>query len=116
MRARTSRTLLCAIAAVFALALSASADAATLTADYPFLGSRASTGTAPAATDVVTPPNVANHFATEAIDGVPHTVLVFPRKNGIEVGGAGLDPSGSYSIAVLFNLDDVSYFRKVIDF
>ena len=68
----------------------APAGAATLKADFRFQGSRASSvGTAPAVTDATSPPSTGNRFATETIDGSPHTVLRFPRRNGLTVGTTG---------------------------
>jgi hypothetical protein len=111
-RARTgSLKLGVAIATLSAAFGAQTASAATLKADYRFAGTRDSSCCgAPALADLG-----ANSFVEELVDGSPQTVLAFPLSSGVSIP-AGVIPADSYSIAALFRLEDVSGFRRLVDF
>jgi subtilisin-like proprotein convertase family protein len=89
------------------------ASAQTLTADYQFQNTRSSSvAGAPALTDLG-----ANAFATETVNGVPRTVLVFAQNNGLSLSPTtGVMPNDRYTIVMLFRFQTVSGFRRLIDF
>lgn len=93
--------------------LAGDAAAQNLTADYRFENSRTSSvGSAPALTDLGT-----NVFATENVDGISRTVLRFEHNDGLQLTPvAGVMPSGRYTIVMLFRFDQVSGFRRTVDF
>jgi hypothetical protein len=93
------------------------ASAQNLVADYRFNDTRSSSvGTAPDMTDITASPNAGNSFATETVGGSPRRVLQFPQGNGLAVSTAGVIPTTTYSIVVLFRFADVSGFRRIVDF
>ncbi len=89
--------------------------AATLKADYQFNYSRASSvGGALALTDIGTG---TNRFADESVDGTIRPVLTFPQNNGLQLSPTtNTISSGSYSIVMLFRFNDVSSYKRIIDF
>lgn len=95
-----------------ALALMAqAASAATLRGDYRFAGTLDSSCCgAPALTDLGP-----NSFAQEVVDGSSRTVHTFPLSSGVSLP-AGVIPSDSYSIVAQFRLEEVSSFRRLVDF
>ncbi|MCA1689575.1 MAG: hypothetical protein LC720_03770, partial [Actinobacteria bacterium] len=97
------------------LGVPAAAGAATLTADYRFAGTYASSvAGAPALTPLG--PGT-NSFRTEAVLGSPQQVLTFPEGNGVTLAPtAGVAPSGTYTVAILARLADVSGYRRYVDF
>jgi hypothetical protein len=90
-----------------------SADAATLKANYQLQGSLASAvGGAPDLVDLGT----GNRFRFESVDGVRRQVLRFPEGNGLALSTSGLVDSRSYSVVLLFRLDDLGGYRRILDF
>lgn len=102
------------------LGLGQAPAAATLKADYRFNDSHASSlPGAPDLTDIDTDPGTGpghdNVFATETAAGVSRRVLTFPRGNGLRVSTAGLIPTDSYAIVVLFRFTDTGGYRRILD-
>jgi len=96
--------------AVLALGAQA-ASAATLKGDYRFAGTLDSSCCgAPALTNLGP-----NSFAEEVVGGSRRTVLAFPLSSGVSMP-AGVIPSDSYSIAVQFRLQEVTGYRRLVDF
>jgi hypothetical protein len=101
------------LAAALVLGASGVAGAATLKASYQLQGSRASQMTgAPALTDI----GPGNRFATGEVDGNTRQVLAFPKGGGVALRTAGLVGPISHSIVMTFRLDEVSGFRRLLDF
>src|SRR5438132_1560664 len=118
---RSRRPLGAAICLSVALALlwlGPNARAATLKADYGFNDTRGSSvGGAPAMTDVGPDPQTTpNVFATETVGGSSRRVLTFPLSNGLRASTAGVIPTTTYTIVVLFRFADTSGYRKIVDF
>jgi hypothetical protein len=87
------------------------APAATLKGDYRFAGTLDSSCCgAPALTDLGS-----NSFTEEVVDGSARTVLAFPLSSGVSMP-AGVIPSDSYSIAVQFRLEQITGYRRLVDF
>jgi hypothetical protein len=84
-----------------------------LTADYQFFDSLGSS--AGGAPDLLTlGPTM---FAQERADGPPRTVLTFAEGSGLRLSPAGSAiPSSSYSIVLLFRLNTVEGYRRILDF
>jgi hypothetical protein len=88
-------------------------------ADYRLQGKLStSVGTAPALQKIG--PET-NSFTTATVDGASRKVLTFPKGNGLKIAPTtGVISNGTYTIVVLFELnnvgDDVSRFRRVVDF
>lgn len=103
----TSILLLCASQSAFALI--------TPKADYQFQVTRSSAvGTAPALTDIGPGTNA---FTTAAVDGTSHKMLSFPKDNGVQLSPTtGVISNGTYTIVALFEFDDVSSWRRIVDF
>ena len=107
---RSPNRLTVAALAVLAVGPQA-ASAATLKGDYRFAGTLASSCCgAPPLADLGP-----NSFAQETVDGSPRTVLAFPLSSGVSMP-AGVIPNDSYSIAVQFRLQDVTGYRRLVDF
>jgi hypothetical protein len=101
------------VAALLALGGSAGADAATLKANYQLQGTLSSTvGGAPELTNL----GPGNRFVREDVDGVERQVLRFPEGNGLALGTSGLVDPRSYSVVLLFRLDELNGFRRILDF
>jgi hypothetical protein len=108
------------LALVLALAtaligLTSNAAWAALKADYQFKNTRAACAgsSAPALTDI----GGTNTFTTQTVAGRSWRVLRFPLGHGVRVQPTtGVVSNNVYSIAVLFRLADVSFYRRVIDF
>ena len=83
-------------------------------ADYRFQNKLStSVGTAPALTRIGT----RSTFTKATVDGASRTVLSFPKGNGLKLAPTtGVVPNDTYTIVVLFEFNDVSNFRRVIDF
>jgi hypothetical protein len=97
----------------------APARAATLTADYTFQNTYASSaGSAPAARDFDPTGTDApdNGFASEVVMGVDRTVLGFPEGNGVELSTQGVIPNDSYTIAVLFRSEMDQTWSRLLEF
>lgn len=98
-----------------AFAAPAAARAATLTADYRFAGSYASSVTGAPTLTPLGPD--ADTFATETVAGAPQTVLTFPAGNGVSLSPTtGVVPDDTYTIAILARLVDVGGYRRYVDF
>lgn len=89
------------------------AHAATLKANYQLQGSLASAvAGAPDLVDLGT----GNRFRFEGVDGVRRQVLRFPEGNGLALSTSGLVDPRSYSVVLLFRLDDLGGYRRILDF
>jgi Concanavalin A-like lectin/glucanases superfamily len=98
--------------AVVVLAIAApAASAATLKGDYQFGGTLDSSCCGAPALSNLGP----NSFAEEVVGGSSRTVLTFPLSSGVSMP-AGVIPSDSYSIAVQFRLEEITGFRRLVDF
>ncbi len=117
---RVAALALALVTLMFILLLFPSRSASAETppkADYRFQDTRStSVGSAPALTDIGPGTNT---FTTATVDDAPRKVLSFPEGNGVKlspttdvVPGVG----GTYTMVVLFELDSVSGFRRIIDF
>jgi hypothetical protein len=85
-----------------------------LTADYRLQGGLASSAGAPPALQNL---GVGNAFVTESVDGQSRLVLAFPEGNGVALlPTTGVIPSAAYTIVILFRLDSVGGYRKLLDF
>jgi hypothetical protein len=106
------RVIRLTVVALAALAMAAqAASAATLRGDYQFDGTLDSSCCG-------APPLVnlgANSFAEEVVGGTSRTVLTFPLSSGVSLP-AGVIPSDSYSIAAQFRLEEITGFRRLVDF
>jgi hypothetical protein len=98
---------------VFGAVGSDSAGAATLKANYQLQGDLTSVvGGAPSLTDL----GSGNRFVRERVDGADRQVLRFPKGGGLALSTSGLvDPRG-YSVVLLFRLDELNRFRRILDF
>jgi hypothetical protein len=109
-------TALISIVLLFASPRSASAQSSP-TADYRFQNTKTSSvgTTVPALTDIGPGTNT---FTTATVDGASRRVLSFPQGNGLKLSPTtGVIPNGgTYTIVVLFELDSVSGYRRIIDF
>lgn len=95
-------------------ALSATASATELEADFHFNGTR----TAPTGETIVDI-GEGNGFAAETVDGAAaaRQVLAFPLGNGLSLPTSGLAGSGSYSVVALFRQEAPADGRlKLLDF
>jgi hypothetical protein len=98
------------VACLAAPPFAASADAAVLQADFHFNDTHSS------ATGQTMSPMGQSAFVTEPIDGTSRRVLSLPTGDGLSLTTAGLAPSGSYSVVMLFRLDPGAGKRKLLDF
>ncbi len=91
------------------------AAAASLTADYRFRNSLASSvGTAP---DLVETGSGAVRFAGESVRGRTRPVLRFGRGRGLSLAPTtGIIANDAFTIELLFRFDRLAGYRKVIDF
>jgi hypothetical protein len=89
--------------------------AADVTADYRFQNSLASSvGTVP---DLVEIGHGSSGFVDEAVLGYTRTVLRFARGSGLSLAPtAGVIDSRVYTVELLFHLDRLGGYRKIIDF
>jgi hypothetical protein len=89
------------------------ATAQTLKADYQFQNTRASSVGSSTLTDAGT----GNTFQTDTVDGNSRPVLRFGFNQGVALAPTtGVIPSNSYTIVMLFRLDSVSGFVRLVDF
>ncbi len=87
-------------------------QAQTLKADYQFQSTRSSSVGSSTLTDTGS-----NAFQTDTVDGASRTVLRFPFNNGLRLSPTtGIIPSNSYTIVMLFKVDSVSGFVRLVDF
>ncbi len=100
--------------AALAMAVTAqAASAATVKADYRFEDTLASSVSgAPDITDI----GSGNTIEGGLIGCTPSAARGFPQGNGLRLDTSSLVAPNDYSIAVLFQLADVSGFRRLIDF
>jgi Concanavalin A-like lectin/glucanases superfamily len=120
---RVAPMVLCTALAFGVLGLTAATASATatLTADYEFQNTHASSvGTPPALTDIG--PGT-NSFATETVNGSARTVLTFPEDNGVQLSPTtGVIPNGTYTLMTLFRFTTVTKaggvggYKRIIDF
>ncbi len=85
-----------------------------LRADYQFQGNLNSTGpTAPPLLNVGL-----NSFVTDTVDGYTRQTLRFPFDGGVLLSPSTsvIPNGGSYTIVILFRFDQISGFRRVVDF
>jgi len=110
---RVIRSLSAAISAAILLGSTTPAAAATLTADYRFQGTLASSvGPAP---DLANLGPGASTYATKSLDGQVRAVLSFPAGNGANLTPTtGVAPDDRYSIVILFLFADVNGYRRVL--
>ena len=85
----------------------------TLQADYQFQNTRSSSvGSAAALTDLGT-----NSFTSAVVDGTSTTVLSFAQGDGLSLNPTtGVVPSNNYTIVALVSLQQVSSWRRLMDF
>ena len=89
------------------------APVTTLRADYLFQG----TFTSAVAGAPPLSPLGSVGFLPGSVDGVSHSVLQFSRNDGFGLAPAsGLFRGGSYTIVILFSFDEVSGWRRIVDF
>ncbi|MEA2264738.1 MAG: hypothetical protein QOE27_321 [Solirubrobacteraceae bacterium] len=111
----TALALALAALAGLGLGAPAAAGAATLTADYRFAGTYASSVAGAPALTPLGPGG--NSFRTESVLGSRQQVLTFPEGNGVTLAPtAGVAPSDAYTVAVLARLADTSGYRRYVDF
>jgi CSLREA domain-containing protein len=90
--------------------------ALTSEADYRFQNKRSSSvANAPALQDIGSRDN---SFTSATVDGTSRKVLKFPKGNGLKLPDTTrvVPNNNTYTIVVLFELNDVSNFRRVVDF
>ena len=106
--------VLLVVATTLALLGLAAPARAALVADYPFArGYGATDPSLPAMTPIGDVPNT---FRTETVLGQPRTVLAFACNSGVEVETEGVIPPDSYSVAVLFRMQNLVGWNRIIDF
>lgn len=86
-----------------------------LKADYRFQNTRSSSaGSAPPLKDIGPKTNT---FTPDTVDGTSRTVLHFPKGNGLKLSPtSSVVSNGTYTIVVLFKLNEVDGYRRIIDF
>jgi len=84
---------------------------AAVVANYQFQNTLSST--IPLAPDLV--PFALGSYSSASIGGTPTTVYNFGKQQGLSLDATGLI-SDNYTIAALFSFDDISSFRKILDF
>ncbi|HEX8747700.1 MAG TPA: LamG domain-containing protein, partial [Pyrinomonadaceae bacterium] len=88
-------------------------------ADYRFQDTYSSSvGTPPALTEIWhNGAHGTNSFTTDTVDGTSRRVLAFPLYNGVQIQPTtNVIQSNVYSIVMLFEFDDVSGDRRILDF
>src|SRR5947207_7341058 len=97
---------------VFVVVCAAPYHAQTLKADYQFQNTRNSSVGGSSLTDTGS-----NTFQTDVVDGASRTTLRFPFNNGLRLSSAtGQIPANSYTIVMLFKVDSVAGFVRLVDF
>jgi hypothetical protein len=83
-------------------------------ADYQFqMNLNSSIGSPPALQNI----GAGNIYVSDSVDGCVRTVLRFPQGNGLLLQPtAGVVPTNVYTIAMLFRLDTVASWRRLVDF
>ena len=112
-KSRLLRSILAVVIGAGVLVFLQVAKAQVLKADYQFQNTRnSSTGSS-----VLTDTGVGNTFQTDTVDGTSRTVLRFPFNNGVRLSQAtAVMPANSYTIVMLFKLDSVAGFVRLVDF
>jgi Ca2+-binding RTX toxin-like protein len=106
-------SILGGIAVAACLMLAPTARAATLTGDYQFQGTRASSGPGPTLIDIGAGGST---FVTDNVMGVSRQVLAFPLHSGVRMTPAGLGSSDpAYSFVTTFRFDAVDEYRRIFD-
>lgn len=100
------------MACVFACSAT-SAGAATLRADYRFHDTRRSS--VPGANDLHDL-GAGQSFATENVNGVTQRVLTWPADAGLQLDRPGSVSNSSYTLVLLFRIEEEQYYARVIDF
>ena len=87
---------------------------AALVADYQFNNNlQSSVGSPPDLQNV----GVGNAFVADTVGGQPRTVLQFPMGGGVLLTPtSGVISSGIYTIVALFRFDEISGYRRIVDF
>jgi hypothetical protein len=98
------------IAGLWSLGAALPAKAAVV-ANYQFQNTLSST--IPSAPDLV--PFVLGSYSSVSIGGTPTTVYNFGKQQGLSLDATGLI-SDNYTIAALLSFDDISGYRKILDF
>jgi hypothetical protein len=98
------------IAGLWSLGAALPAKAAVV-ANYQFQNTLSST--IASAPDLV--PFVLGSYSSASIGGTPTTVYNFGKQQGLSLDATGLI-SDNYTIAALFSFDDISDYRKILDF
>lgn len=57
-----------------------------------------------------------NTFGAATVDSQSTTVFNFAQQTGLQVSTAGLIPNNQYTVVLLFEFDNVSGYRKILDF
>jgi hypothetical protein len=85
------------------------------TADYKFNNTLSSSvAGAPALTNLGPGTNT---FVTDSVDGVSHTVLSYPKDNGVQLDPTtGVTANGIYTIATLVRIDNIGGYVRLLDF
>jgi len=110
---RRAGALAAGLALLAGISAAGTAGAATLKASYSLQGTRASQiAGAPDLVDLGT----GNRFETESIDGMSRQVLAFPRGGGLSLATDGLVNPLSHSIVMNVRLEEISGFRRLLDF
>jgi hypothetical protein len=106
-------SILGGIAVAACLMLAPTAGAATLTGDYQFQGTTASSGPGPVLTSIG-----GIGFQTDTVMGVSRQVVAFPKGAGLQMTPTGVI-SGPYSVVMTFRLDNVGSsspsYRRILD-
>lgn len=106
--------LLIALLVSGAVNLASAQNGCPSSADYRFQNAHTSSvGSAPALTDI----GAGNTFVADTVNGVPTTVLQFPRLNGLQLQPTtGIVSNEAYTIDMLFKFAEVTGYRRVLDF
>lgn len=86
---------------------------ANLVGDYQFNNNLSSSvGSAPDLVDLGT----ANSFSATTIEEQDLTVFNFAKGTGLRLSTAGVIPNNQYSVVILFKFDEISGYRRILDF
>src|SRR5436190_5296010 len=114
LKTRLLRSILVVTVFVSVLIFLQVTRAQVLKGDYQFQGARTSSTGTSALTDTGVGTNT---FQTETVDGVSRTVLRFVSNNGLRLSSAtSVIPNNSWTIVMLFKVDSVNGFVRLVDF
>jgi Tol biopolymer transport system component len=102
-------------AAVFFAAFESTLHAQALKADYQFQGNLDSSVAGAPAMQNLTGAAGANSFQNDTVDGYSRQSLRFPKDSGVSVNTAGLIPNDAYTAVILFRMDELDGYRRIID-